>query len=149
MPVSYLINTIVVLISTFSKCFPGMTTLIWALTSAKVNHNGVAIRTWVHSFCTHGLTLIPAWINNHKHSKVWVKLLIPSQTSAVPPSQWCQAKWRLQLQAACQHPVQTNNKNTEAPYHLSFSVESREDRRLILIRTSNDERAVLGHHFVS
>ena len=33
----------------------------------------------------HGLTLIPAWISNHMHSKVWDELSINSQTSTVAP----------------------------------------------------------------
>ena len=31
-------------------------------------------------FYSHGLTLIPAWINNHTHHRVWVKLLACFQT---------------------------------------------------------------------
>ena len=40
------------------------------------------------SFYYHGLTLIPAWISNHIYDKIWLKLLIHSQTSTVTVEVW-------------------------------------------------------------
>ena len=36
-------------------------------------------------FYWHGIILIPAWISNYIHYKVWVKLLLHSRTSTVQP----------------------------------------------------------------
>ena len=41
------------------------------------HHNG--------PFYQHGLTLIPAWISNHTHSKDWDGITYPFQTSTVAP----------------------------------------------------------------
>ena len=56
--------------------------------STKGRHNEMSQRIscfTLSPFHQHGITLIPTWISNRNHYKVWVKLVIHSQTSTVQP----------------------------------------------------------------